>query len=112
MRGPSAFGCIFCESLSRHSAETPLTTRSSNSKRFWRNPAGRRAEIVHHVDVMPTLLDLLGFETPADTSGIALGPVLRGDSSLPDRLVYCDEDFDLSAYSPGGFVRVDGILAA
>ena len=41
-----------------------------------------------------------------------MGPVLRGDSSLPDRLVYCDEGFDLSAYGPGGFVRVGGILAA
>jgi arylsulfatase A-like enzyme len=75
-------------------------------------PEGRRTEIVHHVDVMPTLLDLVGFETPADTSGIALGPVLRGDSSLPDRLVYCDEGFDLSAYGSEGFVRVGGILAA
>jgi hypothetical protein len=61
---------------------------------------------------MPTLLDLAGLETPSDTSGIALGPVLRGDSPQPDRLVYCDEGFDLSAYGPGGFVRVDGILAA
>jgi arylsulfatase A-like enzyme len=75
-------------------------------------PAGRRTEIVHHVDVMPTLLDLVGIETPAGTSGVALGPVLRGDSSLPDRLVYCDEGSDLSAYGPGGFVRVGGILAA
>jgi arylsulfatase len=75
-------------------------------------PEGRRTETVHHVDVMPTLLDLVGFETPADTSGIALGPIIRGDSPLPDRLVYCDEGFDLSAYGPGGFVRVGGILAA
>jgi arylsulfatase len=75
-------------------------------------PEGRRTEIVHHVDVMPTLLDLVGIETPAGTSGIALGPVLRGDSPLPDRLVYCDEGSDLSAYGPGGFVRVSGILAA
>jgi arylsulfatase A-like enzyme len=73
---------------------------------------GRRTEIVHHVDIMPTLLELVGFETPADASGIALGPVLRGDSPLPDRLVYCDEGFDLSAYGPGGFVRVGDILAA
>jgi len=75
-------------------------------------PEGRRTEIVHHVDILPTILDLVGFETPADTSGIALGPILRGESTLPDRLVYCDEGFDLSAYGPGGFVRVDGILAA
>jgi arylsulfatase A-like enzyme len=75
-------------------------------------PEGRRMETVHHVDVMPTLLDLAGFEVPADTSGIALGPIIRGDSPLPDRLVYCDEGSDLSAYGPGGFVRVGDILAA
>jgi hypothetical protein len=75
-------------------------------------PEGRRMETVHHVDVMPTLLDLVGFEVPADTSGIALGPIIRGDSPLPDRLVYCDEGFDLSAYGSGGFVRVGDILAA
>jgi hypothetical protein len=61
---------------------------------------------------MPTLLELMGFETPADTSGIALGPVLRGDSPLPDRLVYCDAGFGLSAYGPGGFVRARGIQTA
>jgi arylsulfatase A-like enzyme len=75
-------------------------------------PAERRTEIVHHVDVMPTILELVGIEAPAETSGIALGPVLRGDSPLPDRLVYCDEGFDLSAYGSGGFVRVGGIQAA
>jgi hypothetical protein len=41
-----------------------------------------------------------------------LGPIIRGDSPLPDRLVYCDEGSDLSAYGPGGFVRVGDILAA
>jgi arylsulfatase len=71
---------------------------------------GRRTEIVHHVDVMPTILELVGFEAPAGTSGIALGPVLRGDSPLPDRLVYCDEGLELSAYGPGGFVRVGDII--
>jgi arylsulfatase len=75
-------------------------------------PKGRRTEIVHHVDILPTLLDLAGFEAPANTSGIALGPVLRGDAPLPDRLVYCDAGFGLSAYGPGGFVRVGGTLAA
>jgi arylsulfatase len=75
-------------------------------------PEGRRTEIVHHVDIMPTLLDLAGLEAPAGTSGVALGPVLRGDTPLPDRLVYCDEGFDLSAYGSDGFVRVSGLLAA
>jgi hypothetical protein len=75
-------------------------------------PEGRRTEIVHHVDILPTLIELLGLEPPAGASGIALGPIVRGDSPLPDRLVYCDEGFDLSAYATGGFVRVSNILAA
>jgi arylsulfatase len=87
-------------------AHVPLILRAPGLSK------GRRAEIVHHVDIMPTILELVGFETPADTSGIALGPVLRGDSPLPDRLVYCDAGFGLSAYGPGGFVRVRGIRAA
>jgi hypothetical protein len=75
-------------------------------------PEGRRTEIVHHVDVMPTLLDLVGIAAPADTSGIALGPIIRGDSPLPDRLVYCDQGSELSAYGRDSFVRVGEILAA
>ncbi|MBW2494652.1 MAG: sulfatase [Deltaproteobacteria bacterium] len=75
-------------------------------------PQGRRIETVHHVDLMPTLLDLAGFEVPDDISGIALGPILRGESPPPNRMVYCDEGFDLSAYGPDGFVRVGDILAA
>jgi arylsulfatase A-like enzyme len=93
-------------STSPDQAHIPLIVRAPGL------PAGRRAEIVHHVDVMPTLLELVGFETPADTSGIALGPVLRGESPLPDRLVYCDAGWGLSAYGPGGFVRVRGIQSA
>jgi arylsulfatase A-like enzyme len=46
-------------------------------------PQGRRIETVHHVDLMPTLLALAGFEVPADISGIALGPIIRGESPLP-----------------------------
>jgi len=75
-------------------------------------PEGRRTEIVHHVDIMPTLLDLVGIEIPAGTSGVALGPIIRGDSPLAGRLVYCDQGSDLSAYGRGGFVRVGDILAA
>ena len=87
-------------------AHVPLIVRAPGL------PEGRRSEIVHHVDVMPTLLELVGFETPADASGIALGPVLRGDLPLPDRLVYCDAGFGLSAYGPGGFVRARDIQTA
>ena len=69
---------------------------------------GRREEVVSHVDLMPTLLELAGLALPADLSGVALGPVLRGERELPDRLVYCDIGLELSAYHSDGFVRVKG----
>jgi len=74
--------------------------------------AGRRPELVHHVDIMPTILELVGLEIPPKLSGIALGPVLRGESPLPERFVYCDEGADLSAYATDGFVRVEGVKGA
>ena len=72
----------------------------------------RRPEVVGHVDVLPTLLDLAGLPVPEDVRGVALGPVLRGDAEMPDRLVYCDDGAQVSAYSEGGFVRVLGLEGA
>ena len=72
----------------------------------------RRPELVSHVDVMPTLLELVGLELPADLSGMALGPYLRQKSGMPDRLVFCDVGRELTAYREGGFVRVLGAKRA
>jgi arylsulfatase len=73
---------------------------------------GRIPEIVHHVDVMPTLLELAGLPVPSESSGVALGPVLRGSESLPDRYVYCDNGRELSAYRGHEFIRIRGALGA
>lgn len=67
---------------------------------------------VGHVDVMPTLLELAGLEAPADAAGIALGPVARGEASLPERYLYCDIGTQLSAYDDEGFVRAGGLAGA
>jgi arylsulfatase A-like enzyme len=72
----------------------------------------RRSEVVGHVDILPTLLDLAGLPVPEEARGVALGPVLRGDDTLPDRLVYCDNGARVSAYDEGGFVRVHGLAGA
>jgi arylsulfatase A-like enzyme len=69
-------------------------------------PAERRRELVSHVDVMPTLLELAGLEPPANLSGIPIGPHLRQGSRMPDRLVFCDVGRELTAYRGDGFVRV------
>jgi arylsulfatase A-like enzyme len=75
-------------------------------------PAERRLELVSHVDVMPTLLELVGLELPADLSGMPLGPYLRQSTRMPDRLVFCDVGRELTAYREDGFVRVTGARKA
>lgn len=67
--------------------------------------AGRRSASVSHVDVMPTLLELAGLDPAGTESGLALGPFLRAQQPIPERLVYCDIGFEVSAYSRDGFVR-------
>jgi arylsulfatase A-like enzyme len=73
---------------------------------------GRRTDIVSHVDVLPTLLELAGLPIPADARGLPLGPVARGEADLPDRFVYCDNGSQLSAYREGGFIQVSGLGGA
>jgi arylsulfatase len=72
-------------------------------------PPGRRKDVVSHVDVMPTLLELAGLAPLPGASGVALARFVRDGEPLPDRLVYCDIGPELSAYSGGGFVRVSGL---
>jgi arylsulfatase len=73
---------------------------------------GRWGAPVSHVDVMPTLLNLAGIETPAGMSGLALGPYLKAGQPLPERMVYCDNGRELSAYRGESFVRVQGLQFA
>jgi arylsulfatase A-like enzyme len=72
----------------------------------------RRLETVHHVDILPTLLDLVGLAVPADARGTALGPLIRGEATLPDRFVYCDIGSQLSAYRGEEFLQVFGLEGA
>jgi arylsulfatase len=65
----------------------------------------RRGELVHHVDLMPTLLELAGVEAPQGLRGIALGPYLRSGEPLPGRSLFCDVGEDLSAYAGDRFYR-------
>lgn len=49
-------------------------------------PRGRRIEErVGTVDIVPTVLDLLGFELPADVQGRSLAPVVLGDAEPRSR---------------------------
>jgi arylsulfatase A-like enzyme len=66
---------------------------------------GRSNELVHHVDVMPTLLELAGAPPLGDSNGLALGPYLRAGVSLPERTVFCDAGTDQAAYSADRYFR-------
>jgi arylsulfatase A-like enzyme len=68
-------------------------------------PPGRREELVHHVDILPTLLDLAGLPIPAEARGIALGPALRGETAFPERTVFCDVGAEVGAYRRDLFLR-------
>jgi len=77
-------------------------------------PPGRLRELVHHVDVMPTLLELAGIEPPAQSSGIPLGHHWRSGTAFPDRVVFvfADVGAEVSAYRADRFqrIRLDGDL--
>lgn len=66
----------------------------------------RVAEMVSHLDVLPTLLELVGLEPPAGVRGVALGPYLRGEVPLQPRIVYCDMGLQTSAYREDRIVQV------
>lgn len=54
---------------------------------------GRRvSELVRTVDILPTLLDLLGIEAPADLDGASLWPLIEGrPDPAPSRVAYADQ---------------------
>ncbi|WP_420457946.1 sulfatase-like hydrolase/transferase [Neolewinella sp.] len=53
-----------------------------------------------HIDLLPTLLDLLGESVPAGLDGVSLKPLLEG-GQLPDRYVYAfKQGYDYTGY-PG-----------
>jgi arylsulfatase A-like enzyme len=65
----------------------------------------RRAELVSHVDVMPTLLEAAGLAVPPDVEGLPLTRVLRKGAVIPERPVFCDIGYELSVYRQDEFLR-------
>lgn len=64
----------------------------------------RQRFVVSHVDVAPTLLELAGLASLPAASGVALGPILRGEAAAPSRLVYSDSGGTVAAYRADRFV--------
>jgi arylsulfatase len=68
-------------------------------------PPRRVADLVHHVDVLPTLLDLLHQPQPPDLAGLSLLPLLRDGTPLPERTVFADVGAEVSAYRGDRLLR-------
>jgi len=66
---------------------------------------GRRRDLVHHVDLAPTLVELAGLEPLPGARGVALGPYLRAGRPVPERLLFTDVGSDVSAYGDRRFLR-------
>ncbi|MBZ0304162.1 MAG: sulfatase, partial [Anaerolineae bacterium] len=55
---------------------------------------GRRiGEMISHIDMVPTLLDALGLEIPANLHGRSYWPLLQGQPYQPNREIYAEKTF-------------------
>ncbi|MBW2398486.1 MAG: sulfatase, partial [Deltaproteobacteria bacterium] len=72
----------------------------------------RRDDLVSHVDIAPTLLELAGLRASSDASGVALANRSGAALPAPERFVYCDNGGQLSAYRGDGFHWLVGVGSA
>ena len=57
------------------------------------NGTAATEQMVSHVDIMPTLLDLVGLETPTHAQGRSVAPVLQGDvTALENNHVFIESE--------------------
>ena len=71
-----------------------------SSKRFARGVEIR--SLVRHVDILPTLADLIGAESPPGVAGRSLVPMLEGDTDTVDVESFAEGDF-CASLSRGGW---------
>jgi arylsulfatase A-like enzyme/Tfp pilus assembly protein PilF len=68
--------------------------------------AARVKDAVSHVDIFPTVCDLLGLEKPASLQGASLLPLLRGGARKP-RPIYFEA---MEAYLNRGWAPIRGVI--
>lgn len=66
----------------------------------WQVPPRRVRNVVSHVDIVPTLIDLAHGDIPSDLEGESLLPILRGrGEGDPDRMIFAAKDYH-DSYDP------------
>ena len=72
-------------------------------------PAGRNRQLVSHVDVVPTLLELVGVAVPASVQGVSFAETLRDGAGRSSRTAAFSEKnwHDPDQYDPARSVRTD-----
>jgi N-sulfoglucosamine sulfohydrolase len=75
----------------------------------WPNeiPAGTRVtSLTSHVDILPTLLDLLGMPVPAQIQGRSMAALARGRAGEEREVVFAEKNYT-NGYDPSRMVRSD-----
>jgi len=67
---------------------------------------GRSEDYVSHIDIFPTVCDILGIEKPSFLQGISLFPTLKG-KKLPERQIYFES---LYPYYSRGWAPLKGFI--
>jgi N-sulfoglucosamine sulfohydrolase len=66
---------------------------------------GRRiGDLVSHIDVVPTMLEALGMDIPANLHGRSYWPLLQGQPYQPNREIFAEKTFH-TAYEPMRCIR-------
>lgn len=73
----------------------------------WHSPRGGTDRLISHVDVLPTLLDVLGIPVPAEVQGVSHAAWLTGGDPAPARQrIFTEKNFH-DGYDPIRAVRTE-----
>lgn len=67
---------------------------------------GRYDEMVNHIDLVPTLLEMLGWECPASVQGRSYWPLLTGGEYVPNESIFAERNFH-DDYDPMRCIRTE-----